>query len=170
MVSLSANTTTANAAYLWIGPEDFVDFSHAITTGIPGFYIVTVTDQSNGCTATEFTEVWEDYSDCIARKATTTGTESTTANTAVTKFTFTAYPNPVTSNGVIEFASPGNTAVTVCLYNTLGICEKVLFKGNATAGQHYRLAVPSTQLQAGAYYYIINAGGKTYTGKLMIVK
>jgi hypothetical protein len=45
-----------------------------------------------------------------------------------------------------------------------------LFKGNATARQRYRLAVPATQLSAGAYYYIINTGGKTYTGKLMIVK
>lgn len=169
IVSLSANTTTANAACLWIGPEDFVDFVSTVTTGIPGFYIVTATDQSNGCTATAFTEVWEDYSDCSARKATTTGAENTTANTVVTKFTYTTYPNPVTSNGVIEFASPVNTPVTVSIYNTLGICEKVLFKGNATAGQHYRVAVPGSQLQAGAYYYIINAGGKTYTGKLVIV-
>ena len=169
MVSLSANTSTANAAYLWIGPEDLVDLAPTITTGIAGFYIVTVTDQSNGCTATEFTEVTEDYSDCGARKATTSA-ENTSANTAVTKFTFTAYPNPVTSNGIIEFASPDNTAITVRLYNTLGICEKVLFKGNATAGQHYRLSVPAAQLQAGAYYYIINAGGKTYTGRLVIVK
>jgi hypothetical protein len=33
-----------------------------------------------------------------------------------------------------------------------------------------RVAIPVVQLHAGAYYYIINADGKTYTGKLMIVK
>jgi hypothetical protein len=66
--------------------------------------------------------------------------------------------------------SPENTTVTVGIYNTLGVCEKVLFKGNAAAQQHYQLTVPATQLHAGAYYFIINTGGKTYTGKLVIVK
>jgi hypothetical protein len=45
-----------------------------------------------------------------------------------------------------------------------------LFKGIATAQQRYKLAIPATQLPAGAYYYIINTGNKSYTGKLMIVK
>lgn len=167
-VTLSATTTSGNPAFLWIGPEDFVEVSPGFTTSIPGPYIVTVTDQSNGCIGTEYTEVTEDYSNCAARKVTTTN--NTTATPVVTKFTYSAYPNPVTGNGVIEFASPENTTATVRLFNILGICEKVLFKGNAVAGQHYRLPIAATQLAAGAYYYIINANGKTYSGRLIIAK
>ena len=167
-VTLSANTTSANPDFLWIGPEDFVDVAPTIITSIAGPYIVTVTDQSNGCIGTGYTEVTEDYSNCPARKATTTA--STTATPSVTQFTYSAYPNPVTGNGVIDFASPENTTASVRLYNTLGICEKVLFKGNAVAGQHYRLTISAAQLQAGAYYYIINANGKVYSGRLIVVK
>jgi hypothetical protein len=71
---------------------------------------------------------------------------------------------------VIEFTSPQNNNVTVGIYNALGTCEKVLYKGMVTAGRSYRLAVPATQLHAGAYYYIINTAGKIYTGKLVIVQ
>jgi hypothetical protein len=58
----------------------------------------------------------------------------------------------------------------VGIYNALGVCEKVLFKGTVAANQPYRLAVPVDQLHAGAHYYIINANGKVYTGKLVVVK
>lgn len=172
-VTLSANTNTPNASILWIGPEDFVDVATTTTVNIAGLYIITVTDPANGCITTDFTEVTEDYSDCAARKSTTTVATTPAAAqnaTTVTGFTYKAYPNPVIANGVIEFASPRNANATVSIYNTLGACEKVLFKGSVTAGLWYRIAVPATQLHAGAYYYIIDTGGKTYTGKLVIVK
>ena len=164
----------ANPEILWTGPGGWFRTDEKTTTTIPGNYSLFIGDLDNGCTTTEFFQVTGRVTGC-AREA--TGSDNTaTVNTqnaaaeVITKFVYKAYPNPVTSNSVIEFASPDNTTATVSIYNSLGVCEKVLFKGNAAAGEHYRLAVPATQLHAGAYYYIINAGGKTYTGKLMIVK
>ena len=168
-VTLTANTTTANAGYLWVGPNDFVDVVAATTVNTAGTYILTVTDPVNGCTNTLTTDVTGDPT-CSARKITGGAANTPAATTAVSAFTHSAYPNPVTANGVIQFTSPVSTTVSVGIYNTLGACEKVLFKGAATANQTYRLSVPADQLPAGAHYYIINTNGKMYTGKLIVVK
>jgi hypothetical protein len=173
VVTLSANTVTPNASFLWLGP-DFVDVAATTTTSGAGTYFLTVTDPVNGCNTTDFTEVTEDYSDCGARKATTASAAKTAEQNipaaGVTGFTYKAYPNPVIANGVIEFTAPQNVLTTISIYNALGTCEKVLFKGMATANRKYQVTIPATQMKAGAYYYIINAGGKSYTGKLMLVK
>jgi hypothetical protein len=163
-VTLSAVTTTPNANFLWLGP-DFVDVVATTTTSGAGLYFVTVTNPANGCNTTEFTEVTEDYSDCGARKATIAS-----VTTEVSHFSFKAYPNPVITNGIIEFTAPQNVPTTVSLYNALGACEKVLFTGMATANRKYQVNIPAMQMKAGAYYYIINAGNQSYSGKLMIVK
>jgi hypothetical protein len=172
-VTLTANTNTPNAEFLWLGP-DFVDVAASTSTSTAGFYFITVKDPSNGCDITEITEVTEDFSDCGARKSTTVAaTKPVDQNipaAQVTSFTYKAYPNPVITNGVIEFTSPQSTNTTVSLYNALGTCEKVLFKSLVTANRIYRVAIPAAQLQAGAYYFIINTGSKSYTGKLVIVK
>ena len=167
-VTLTANSTTPNAGYLWIGPDDFIDVVPVTTVTEAGSYVLTVTDPVNGCTNTLTTDV-TGSPNCAARKV-TGSTSNTPAATAVTTFTHSAYPNPVTANGVIQFTSPSSTTVSVGIYNTLGACEKVLFKGTATANQQYKLSVLADQLHAGAYYYIINTNGKVYTGKLVIVK
>jgi len=172
VVTLTANIGIPNADILWLGPDDWFATVASATTNLPGDYSVLVTNRTTGCSTTQLTTVTGDLSDC-GRKATgntAAATTNTTAGAVVTQFTWKAYPNPVTSTGVIEFTSPDNTTVTAGIYNTLGVCEKILFKGNATAQQRYKLAVPATQLKAGAYYYIINTGGRSYTGKLMIVK
>jgi hypothetical protein len=172
-VTLSANTTTPNASFLWLGP-DFVDVAATTTTSGAGTYFLTVTDPANGCNTTDFTEVTEDYSDCGARKVTTTSAAKTAEQNipaaGVNSFTYKAYPNPVIANGVIEFTAPQNTLTIISIYNALGTCEKVLFKGMATANRKYQVTIPATQMKAGAYYYIINTGGRSYTGKLMLVK
>jgi hypothetical protein len=164
-------TNATNASYLWLG-DDLISDAPVVTTTTAGLYILTVTDQINGCSTQELVEVTEDYSDCGARKATTTATTSATQNAPaeVTSFTYKAYPNPVITNGVIEFTSPQSATATVSIYNALGACEKVLFKGTVMANRVNRVPVPATQLAAGAYYYIINSGGKSFTGKLVIVK
>ncbi|OQP64306.1 hypothetical protein A3860_20245 [Niastella vici] len=168
-VTLTAITDATNASYLWLG-TDFVDVAASTTTSAAGLYFITVTNNVNGCNTTSFTEVTEDYSDCAARKGTTAVAVQNSAAAMVTSFTYKAYPNPVTTNSVIEFASPQNTQATLRIYNMMGACEKVLFNGTVTANQLYRVAVPVTTLQAGAYYFIINSGGRSYTGKLVIVK
>jgi hypothetical protein len=172
-VYLSVTSNSANASYLWLG-EDFISDQPIAYTSIPGLYIITVTDLVTGCSVTDYMEVMADYSDCGARKVTTVATTNTTEQTLtganVTSFTYKAYPNPVITNGTIEFTSPQSANTTVSLYNALGTCEKVLFKGNVMANRLNRVSVPATQLAAGNYYYIINSGGRSFTGKLVILK
>ncbi|OQP57554.1 hypothetical protein A4R26_23805 [Niastella populi] len=172
-VTLTVTSNSANASYLWLG-DDFISDQPTTITGIPGLYIITVTDLVTGCSVTDFMEVAADYSDCGARKATPLATaktnEPTVTGTNVTSFTYKAYPNPVITNGIIEFTSPQSANATVSIYNALGACEKVLFKGNVMANRLNRVAVPASQLAAGNYYYIINSGSRSFTGKLVIVK
>ena len=167
-VTLSANFTNSSYQVLWSGPKSFHDTAVTTTTNTPGKYNLYVGDLTSGCSTILFVQVTG--TKCTTARVTTSAQNATVSEAAVTQFTHSAYPNPVTSNSVIEFASPENTAATVSIYNTLGICEKVLFKGNASAGQHYKVAVPTNQLHAGIYYYIINAAGKIYSGRLLIVK
>ncbi|OQP48223.1 hypothetical protein A4D02_05760 [Niastella koreensis] len=173
VVTLTANTTTPNASFLWFGP-DVADVVPTITTSGAGTYFVTVTDPVNGCNTTSSTEVTEDYSNCGARKVTTASAaktgEQNTPVSSVSSFTYKAYPNPAIANAMIEFTSPQNAQTTISIYNALGACEKVLFKGMANANRKYQVTIPATEMKAGAYYYIINTDGKSYTGKLMIVK
>jgi hypothetical protein len=169
-VTLKLITSTVNPEILWAGPNGFFSVDAETTTSFPGQYSLLVGDQDNGCSTTQFFQVTGRATGCAREATGSSNTQNTTASVeAVTNFTYKAYPNPVMPNSVIEFAAPQNTTVTVGIYNTLGVCEKVLFKGNATAQQRYKLAVPS-QLHAGAYYYTINSGGKIYSGRLVIVK
>ena len=170
-VTLTATSPVANVSYLWIGPDDFLDVVPVTTVTEAGTYILTVSDPVSGCTNTLTTEVTGDPNNCSARKITTGAAGNTAATTtAVSNFIYSAYPNPVTANGIIQFTSPLSTTVTIGIYNTLGACEKVLFKGTASANQQYKLSVPVDQLHAGPYYYIINTNGKVYSGKLVVVK
>jgi trimeric autotransporter adhesin len=174
VVKLEVVMNVANPEILWSGPGGWYRTDAKTTTSVPGQYSLFVGDLDNGCSTNETFQVTGKVSGC-AREATGSGNTATingqnAPGELITTFAYKAYPNPVTSTGVIEFTSPENTTVTVGLYNSLGVCEKVLFKGNAAAQQRYKLAVSSTQLQAGAYYYIINAGGKVYSGRLVIVK
>lgn len=169
VVTLSVVTNATNASYLWLG-DDFISDAPVVTTTTAGLYILTVTDQISGCSNQELVEVTEDYSDCGARKATNASAQQNIQEVTVNSFTYKAYPNPVITNGVIEFTSPQSATATVSIYNALGTCEKVLFKGAVMANRVNRVSVPATQLAAGAYYFIINSGGKSFTGKLVIVK
>ena len=179
-VTLTGSSQTTGLTYYWTGTNFSSPLQVVGNITNPGTYVLTVTDnqpEGNGCSAAFNTEVIEDFSDCFAAASTARAASTpnalpatnTNAGTA-TQLTYKAYPNPmVNANAVIEFTSPKNAPVTVTLYNALGTCEKILFKGNAAASQLYKLPVPQ-QLQAGAYYYIINTNGKVHTGKLVVLK
>jgi hypothetical protein len=50
-VQIENSTSAAGALFEWSGPDGFVSPEQQPVTGIPGLYMVTVTDPSNGCTA-----------------------------------------------------------------------------------------------------------------------
>lgn len=52
VAQLSASTNAPAATFAWSGPGGFTSNLQNPTTTTPGTYIVTVTDNSNGCTAT----------------------------------------------------------------------------------------------------------------------
>jgi hypothetical protein len=181
-VTLSGNSATAGLAYAWWGPDGYSEPTQTAITYTPGVYTLTVTDvriEGNGCSARYTTEVTEDYSDCLTATTVAAGiadvqeeaaAKTTAANSGTGRFTYTAYPNPAAhGKATIEFTSPQNAQATVTLYNALGLCEKVLFKGAVMANQLNRLPV-SQPLSSGVYYYIINTHGKTYAGRLVVLK
>lgn len=179
-VTLTGSSQTTGLTYFWTAQNFSSPLQVVNNITNPGIYTLTVTDnrsEGNGCSAAFTTEVIEDFSDCFAAASTARSASTPIASPAIntnagtaTQLTYKAYPNPVVNaNAVVEFTSPQNAPVTVTLYNALGTCEKILFKGNAAASQLYKLPVPQ-QLNAGAYYYIINTNGKVYTGKLVVIK
>lgn len=174
VVKLQVITNTANAEILWTGPGGFFSTTDTTSTSVPGKYNLLVADPENGCSTKDFTTVTGRVSGC-AREATNSDNTATVnaqnaPDEAITKFAYKAYPNPVITNGIIEFTSPQSTTATVSIYNALGACEKVLFKGAVMANRVNRVPVSAQQLSTGAYYYIINTGGKSFTGKLVIMK
>ncbi|MHB9000126.1 MAG: hypothetical protein ACYC9N_11515, partial [Thermoanaerobaculia bacterium] len=56
-VTLSGSSTTPNATFSWIGPDNFTSTQAIITVTKEGIYTLTVTDPVNGCTATDQVEV-----------------------------------------------------------------------------------------------------------------
>jgi hypothetical protein len=174
VVKLQVITNTANAEILWTGPGGFYSTTDTTSTSVPGKYNLLVADPENGCSTKDFTTVTGRVSGC-AREATTSDNTATVnaqnaPDEAITQFAHKAYPNPAITNGVIEFISPQSATATVSIYNAMGACEKVLFKGAVMANRVNRVSVPAQQLGAGAYYYIINTDGKSFTGKLVIMK
>jgi hypothetical protein len=59
-VTLTGTSTTPGVTYSWNGPGGYSSHSNVAITSLPGIYTLTVTDPSNGSTATATTEVIRD--------------------------------------------------------------------------------------------------------------
>ncbi|NII25372.1 hypothetical protein HB364_09785 [Pseudoflavitalea sp. X16] len=71
LVTITGSSSTPNAGYNWIGPEDFASSSSEEWVSAPGNYILTVMNQQNGCVASATVTVQQDLSECQSRKAKT---------------------------------------------------------------------------------------------------
>jgi hypothetical protein len=65
--------------------------------------------------------------------------------------TFNMYPNPVASQGYIEYVTAGDADVTITLYNAIGQKVKTIFTGSVAAGQHSVPFLRNT-LSSGVYF------------------
>jgi len=79
------------------------------------------------------------------------------------------YPNPFNPATVIRFALPTSGEVSAAVYDITGRKVRELVSGVMEAGYH---SVPfdASELSSGVYMYQITAGGKTLTGKMIMMK
>jgi hypothetical protein len=172
-VTLTGNSTTPGVNYLWTGPNGFVDPEQISTSAFDsGTYILTVSNPGNGCVSLASTIVTEDLTGCsmVVRKATSgnaatfnLGADSSQTN----QFVYKTYPNPVNTTAFIEFNSPTNAMVSVEIYGSMGVREKLLFSNAVAAGQQYKLSLDASQFAAGVHYCLIRVNNKLYTSKLL---
>jgi len=89
----------------------------------------------------------------------------------ITKATFALmpnYPNPVHERTNFSFSLPRASDYTLRVYNVAGQAVKT-FNGQGQAGPN-TVAWNAAGVGAGVYFYQLNAGGQSATGKLVVVK
>jgi len=79
-------------------------------------------------------------------------------------------PNPTQGSSVLSFAVKEETKATVAVYNTLGQRVKTLYEGAPTAGESQRVRLGTEDLSSGTYFIRLEAGGKTRTRRLTVVR
>lgn len=79
------------------------------------------------------------------------------------------YPNPVTSQATIAFYAPGNTNVTVSIYNSIGMLVKEI-AGPSTAEGTQEVNISTDGFDNGIYFVKLSAGENTFTRKMTIVR
>ena len=174
-VTLSGNSTTTGVTYSWAGPNGFIDPEKVVSAVDSGTYFLTVNNPANGCTAVASVTVTADFTECsmIAPKQTIGHAASlnnaSTGNTAAgSGLIYKVYPNPVNTTAFVNLTSPERKHVSVEIYNSVGIREKVLFDGTVEAGIPYQWTLDASRFAAGIHYCIIRTNNKSYTSKLLI--
>lgn len=79
-------------------------------------------------------------------------------------------PNPVSKTAHLSFAVKEEAKATVAIYNTLGQRVKTLYDGVPTARENQRLRLNATGLPSGTYFIRLQAGDKTRTRRLTVVR
>ncbi len=79
------------------------------------------------------------------------------------------YPNPFNPTSEIRFGLPAASHVRIALYNTLGQLMSVLLDEQRGAGTH-AVTVDADRLPSGLYYYAMEAGGKRFVRKALVLK
>ncbi|HLG33991.1 MAG TPA: T9SS type A sorting domain-containing protein, partial [Bacteroidia bacterium] len=78
------------------------------------------------------------------------------------------YPNPVSSNFVIEFTLPENTDLKISIIDAQGKLVKELFKGTAIQGENI-FSFNKSNLSQGIYFLIIQNNKETIKNEKIIV-
>lgn len=168
-VTLLSSSTTPNVDFLWVTPDfNFLPGASVVVTA-PGVYTIVVTNDDNGCTTQAETTVTQNV--CAGASA---GAVSATGGRmdmgTDTVFGYKVYPNPFSSTTLITFHSPTASQVSVELYNSVGLRERVLFNNKVVSGQTYSLELGAAGLIPGTHFCIIRNNGKAYSTKLILVR
>ncbi|MCS3640704.1 T9SS type A sorting domain-containing protein [Salinibacter ruber] len=83
--------------------------------------------------------------------------------------TLTSYPNPVQKQATVEYTLPERADVRVALYDVLGRRVATLEEGSKQAGRH-QIQLERTGLSSGVYFGRLEAGDKTRTQKITVVR
>jgi len=163
-VTLTGSSSSPNVSYQWDGPDGYLSFSAQDVATEPGDYVLTVTNDDNGCILKDTTTV---ITQCGARKA--VSEPAAAAGIAAAGFEWKVYPNPSAGKATVSFRLPMSESVTVQVYNSTGIAEKLLFNNRAAANQLYTLNL-TENLPAGVHYFAIRVSNKVYTKKIVVIK
>lgn len=79
------------------------------------------------------------------------------------------YPNPFNPATTIKFDLPTETHVTLTVYNLLGQRVSVLVNGQVDAGYH-QVQFDASRLASGTYLYRLEAGERSLTQSMMLIK
>jgi hypothetical protein len=79
-------------------------------------------------------------------------------------------PNPFASSTVIPYALAAAGDVKISVYDVAGRCVAVLYEGTKPAGTYaVRWAVDGKDLPAGTYLAVLEAAGRRYERKMVLV-
>ncbi|MEM6783034.1 MAG: PKD domain-containing protein [Bacteroidota bacterium] len=79
------------------------------------------------------------------------------------------YPNPFAASTTVEYALPQATAVQLTVYDVTGRAVAQLVDGAMEAGYH-SAAFDASALPSGIYLARLNAEGRTFTERLLVVR
>jgi hypothetical protein len=79
------------------------------------------------------------------------------------------YPNPFNPSTQISYTMPQKAAVTLKVFNVLGMEVATLFSGVQEAGEHVA-TFDAARLASGVYFYRLQAGGVSMTRKMLLMK
>ncbi len=80
-----------------------------------------------------------------------------------------AYPNPFNSTTLISYSVPVASHISLNLYNLAGREIRTLVEGNQKAGSHF-VTLNADKLASGMYFARMEAGGKLFTRKILLIK
>jgi len=85
-----------------------------------------------------------------------------------------SFPNPFNPSTTIEFTLPETGSTSLVIYNISGQRVSVLVSGNMTAGHHTAVwdgkDDSGSSVSAGIYFARLTCGGRTVTGKMVMMK
>ncbi|UCE66098.1 MAG: T9SS type A sorting domain-containing protein [Candidatus Zixiibacteriota bacterium] len=84
-------------------------------------------------------------------------------------FSVSNYPNPFNSTTTIRFSLPEPSDVGIDIYDLLGRKVETISEGYRLAGSH-QMAWDANKYRSGFYFYRIEAGGYSQTGKMLYLK
>jgi len=95
--------------------------------------------------------------------------EAQKENVRPDEVTLTSYPNPLRGQGTLEYTLPEPGEVRLVVYDVLGRRVATLESGRKEAGRH-SVQLRGTRLSSGVYFGRLQAGDKTLTQKITVVR